>query len=395
MAVQTQASGQVHRVQAGISQSRSASLREGAVVQARVLSHDGGSSYTVSIAGRKLQVRSEQPMTAGQVFSARIQLKGEEIALVLQSTADALPPERQLQALLSSLGLPENTEAFRLVHFAQALGIRLKPEQLRKAYALSLRFSDSEAAELCLILDDKGLESSDEAVQSVLDGRGENSRRQKRRQESEDSGADQQDKERRGSRNCYRQSSGKGSKQGGNDRDFPPPAEAELVPDVQPSLPAEASGELTGDFVCQGILSNPEQFVSEYVSSADASSSLNAPGAMTVCNQIARKRNVEDAHRHLIQLPFVWDYAGYEGVILLLWDADSKKLCRITIHMQNHMEKKHFVVYYYNQRISRIAFSEEPALLPAERKRYAKGLSAILERCIGQPVTVEYDEACI
>ena len=117
------------------------------------------------MAGRQLAVRSSLPLVPGQTLTAQIQLRGSEVALVLQGGNPVIPEAPALQTLLSALGLPQTGEAARLLAFAQELGIKLKAAQLKKALLLAEGFSDrEEAAELSLLLADKGLRSDGELL---------------------------------------------------------------------------------------------------------------------------------------------------------------------------------------------------------------------------------------
>ena len=78
-------------IQGQFSQNRTnlALLRSGSVVTGRVLSKNGSSSYTLSLAGQKIEVHSQASLQEGLVFRAKVSLSGNQVQLSLLQEANA------------------------------------------------------------------------------------------------------------------------------------------------------------------------------------------------------------------------------------------------------------------------------------------------------------------
>lgn len=354
---------QTQRINAQVSQNSSSPLHDGSLVRGRVLSSDGAGSYTVSIAGRQVVVRSTLPLAAGQAFTAQIQLNGNEIRLVLQNAAAREPlvsGAQNMQALLTALGLPAGAESERLVAFVQVLGIKLQPEALKKALASSRALGGrNDAAFLSVLLDDKGMESGADAVQAVFDG-----------------GAG-------GERHGSGGHAGSSGENAGQDAGKDNSAASHVASDAS--------------FVYDAITSTPAAFFADYAAQADyaaehASSDESRAGALTACNQLYRKREAEDANLHWIFLPFDWDYNGYSGVIRVLFDAARKKIVRLAVNMQNNMVQNKFLVYYNLKGIERAEFCCTPPCGIEKRVALESSFAGALKACTGKSVSVAYNE---
>lgn len=348
----------VQRTNATISHGGASRLHDGSVVQGRVLASHGAGAYTVSIAGQQVSVRSQVSLTPGNAFSAQIQVRDNVITLVLQQPAlqsqEALEMP-SMQTLLTTLGLPVTAESARLLLFAQELGIKIKPEQLKKALLLAKRFTDgSSAAAISVLLDDKGLSDGADAVSAVLAGGG-------------DCGGKQQ-REQHGKPHC------KNKKQ-------------------NPAIGAPEQSEESAACSAQTascIESSPRAFVDSYLHSADSAACAYRAGALTAFNQLARLRKTEDAQLHWLLLPFEWNFRDYSGVIRLLWDASQEKICKISVTVQNFLEKFTFVGYYIKDTLERITFCTEPLVHGRSCRRLEELLSNSLRTCTGQDIAVCY-----
>lgn len=382
----------IQRTNATVSEHGSSPLHDGSTVRARVLSAQGGGAYTVSIAGRQVQVRSTVPLTAGQVLTAQIRLTNAEIQLVLQPSVPPAPEtaESHLQTLLSALGLPLTQETAALVTFAQALGIRLQPEMLKKALRTAQGAASHQQkkdhAELSLLLSDKGLESGREAVQAVLSGgaggshaqkRGDGGRKQRVREQTTHETAREDGGQENASESAERGEAHERASSGGVVRGTS--GQNDRVHAASFLLPAES-----------------DAFLGAYLASCDDAATEKRCGALTAFNLLTRKRAAEDASLHWIFLPFEWSYHDYTGCFKILFDDAQKKICRIAVNMKNGMAQNRFMVYYGAQGVDHVDFFCKPHEgVVTEKKKtcLAQALSELLTAYSGKTVQVHYTEA--
>ena len=171
-------------IQGQLSQNTAnvAVLRAGSVVQARVLSHDSNDFYTISLAGQKINVKSETHLQIGSVISAKVVLKGESFLLslinenadsgeILQKFSVQKELSPQLSLFLSSLGFEPNAESFKILQFMQQVGMKINVPQAKKS--LKNAENNEEKAQLSLLLEEKGIRSSDERVNAIIGKKGD------------------------------------------------------------------------------------------------------------------------------------------------------------------------------------------------------------------------------
>lgn len=348
-----------------------ARLHDGSVVRGRVLASHGGDAYTVSVAGQRVSVRSQLALAVGSLFTARLQLRGNEIALLLQTAAETTTATPALQTVLASLGLPLDAESARLVQFAQELGIRLKPWQLKKALSVAKGFASEEdgAAELSVLLDDKGLESGEYAVRAVLADSGHRRQRRDDAQDGSEADNDAQQSE------DVVQSDGMVMR-GSTSADGTSPSAVAI------------SADTAALSVAATILAAPRAFVASYVAEADRAATVNRAGALTAFNQLVRRRDAEDAHLHWLLLPFDWGVYGFSGVLRILWNASENKVNKMVITMQNCIEKIGFMCYYNGGVLERVSFSIAPPQSQTARVVLERLLGDTLQEGTGRRIVV-------
>ena len=191
----------VRVIQGQVSQNvrASAVLRNGSLVTARVVSQNGNGSYTVSLAGQMIEVRSKVPLQKGQVFQAKVAMSGNQLFLSLVSEAknagelvQKLPVQNQnlspqLQNFLSSLGFEPNLDSFKIVQFMQQLGMKFDVESAKKALNQSKKDGTvrQEKAQISLLLEEKGIAASDERVSAIVGNGKRKNENGKRKKENE------------------------------------------------------------------------------------------------------------------------------------------------------------------------------------------------------------------
>ena len=284
-------------------------LHDGSIVKGRVLSHNGGNSFTVSIAGHKIDVQSSVNLVAGKEFTAKLLVKDNtlNIKLLSQSSSndsfqkikgEVFNKDNPLQAkLLLNLGLPVNEAGFRLVQFAMNMGLKLDGTKLRQAYNRSKNTegkADEEKAQVSLLFDDKNITAGDRAVEKVL------GRNQKQNRSREDSSPKQEK--------------------------------------------SEEEFQLTD-----------EKTVKSFFESADKAARSSIAGELTVFNTVKGRLS----SGHWVILPFEWSFNDSAGVIRVLFDDNEKKLIKTVIDCQNVTSKFKFVIYFKDRLVNSIKMGIE------------------------------------
>ena len=338
-------------------------LQAGSVVQARVIQTLGGGNYVISLAGQTVSVRSEIPLQQGAVFSAKIDVRGEQVVLSLvgkenaqplvtqffsASAQDGLSP--QLAHLLASLGLSAESEAFRLLQFAQAMGMKIDPRQMRKALQAAGRDGGGEdASQTALVLDEKGIEANADALAAVTDGMAG------------------------GGRNGGNQRNGNGGKNHPDeDSEGRQKMQGASVPDS------------VDDFAFATDVSSTD--IKAYFSSVDRAASQNEIGALTLFNSFRGGENSQDIARWMV-LPFEWTL-GYQGEIRILPEKNQKNVREIIINAKNLHTNWHFVVYCKQGKIDSVRFSRIPMV--SDKAELTDRLKKMLVPSFGSLKSVEY-----
>lgn len=299
--------------------SSGAGLHPGSVVKGRVVSDNGGGSYTISVAGQKIDVHSRIALPPGSSFSARVGVSGRTVILKLMlddgkqeggarlSYSNFNPDNPEISALLKRLGLPVALDSFRLLQFAMEMGI--KPDEGKLAKALYSGRKDKggnfiERSQTALLLEEKGVNATDLAVEEVSG--------------SFYGGADE------------RKSNGGGSysREDAQRRDKPESSNKKTLRDT----------------------------VKDYFASVDMAGQTNRIGALTLFNMVCAKKKDEP---HWLVLPFEWDFRQFYGAIRVLLSPDKKSAQKVVINIQNKSKKYTFVLYFRDRELSSAKISRE------------------------------------
>lgn len=295
--------------------SHSARLHPGSVVKGRVVSDNGGGSYTISVAGQKIGVISRIALSPGSSFFARVETSGKTVILKLMpgdgrqaggtrlSYSNFNPDNPEISALLKRLGLPVAIDSFRLLQFAMGMGIKPDECKLSKAFYNGRKEKGGnfiERSQTALLLEEKGINATDLAVEEVSD--------------SFYGGADE------------RKSNGRDAGNRENAR-------------------RGDSGKKT-----------LKDAVKDYFSSVDMAVQTNRMGALTLFNMVCAKKKDEP---HWLVLPFEWDFCQFYGAIRVLLSPDKKSAQKVVINIQNKSKKYTFVLYFRNRELSAAKVSQE------------------------------------
>ncbi|MBQ9495181.1 MAG: hypothetical protein IJR50_06030 [Treponema sp.] len=303
-------------------------LREGASVRVRVIAQTGSQSYVVSFAGNRFAVTSRVPLAEGAVFNAvvsfqngTITLKGEHAVLSHAQLVQTLSPEvnadgslaPELARYFSELGLRPDAVTLALFNAVKEFGAKFDVRVLNRVHDIALKFpgKEKEAAEAALMMEQKGMCASSDAVHALLDNDESNGN-------ENGSGADS------GARSLLRK----------ND-------------DMHELLNA-LTHEIR-QFFC-GIFDG-------------SGSSVQECDVLTVFNHRASA-----AETNIVQIPFAVAISGKEcgsGILRCFFEKNQKKMqkCAITI---NFLHKKYYFVIYLNGKTAVVKYgSDEPHHLHA------------------------------
>lgn len=275
----------VHIVQqsGSISQNQAPSLKAGSTVNGRVIANLGSNQYSVSLAGKTITVSSSVELKAGQVFTAKLLLENNTTVLkLLPNTQGSQGPDAQ--ALLKSLGLPQNVQAFNLIQFAISQGLKIDSPKFNKILNRTKEKDgamNSDKAETALLLEEKGIEYNDAVIESVLSG-------------------------------------GQGS-------DRNPSQNQSFQNEDNPKEDVDAN--------------SIEIYAREIVNASEN----GRAGPLTLFNSLVTKHN---NGAHWIVLPFEWDFKKACGVIRVLWDLNRNSLKKIKIECRICEKYFKFVLYF-------------------------------------------------
>ena len=151
-------------------------LNSGSRGLVRVISDRGNGSYEGSLAGVRVNLRSQKQLKVGDSFIATVKLnkgvielspedEGGKPAVLMMEEGNS-----SVEKLLKGLGLVPDSLNKHIILQMKQLEMKLEPEIIKKFRNLSLRFAGKEkrAAELLAVLKDKGLELSEGQILSLL-----------------------------------------------------------------------------------------------------------------------------------------------------------------------------------------------------------------------------------
>lgn len=168
------------------------SFSEGSSVFVRVLKNNGNNSFTVSFAGNRFDIKSDLSLKEGSAFFANIKLENGKIFLVQQhekavQSANVMRFEKLfdsdgniknpvLQQYFINLGLPPDNISYSLMEALKSLGAKYNSFVMKKALRISKNFAGNEknAAQVALILLEKGIDVSEDEVQAILGEKNQN-----------------------------------------------------------------------------------------------------------------------------------------------------------------------------------------------------------------------------
>ena len=155
-------------------------LAEGSSVPVRVTRAIGGGRYEGFVAGVKVSFTSERALKAGDTFSAVVNGRDGKIILTPQTQAGAVlhnldfqmneMTSARLASLLQSTGLPSDVLSSSIFQMFTQTGLKIDVQLMSRIRNLALKFVGKEksAAELLVMLAEKGLSADEEEIKELL-----------------------------------------------------------------------------------------------------------------------------------------------------------------------------------------------------------------------------------
>jgi hypothetical protein len=142
-------------------------LTSGDTVVFRVRSHTGQDTWLVSLLGKQVRVRSEIPLSTGDVLKARAHFERGQLFLKLLSHQRSTGAERFLQRQ----GMPVNSANLRIVDSFMQSGLPLREELVSYAVKLLKTLSQRErrgVSRFLAVMIDKGIRPSPEEAENIF-----------------------------------------------------------------------------------------------------------------------------------------------------------------------------------------------------------------------------------
>lgn len=155
-------------------------LTEGSSVPVRVTRGLGGGRYEGFVAGVKVSFTSERALKAGDTFSAVVNGRDGKIILTPQNQAGVVLQNidfqmsqltsSSLSALLQNAGLSSDILSSSILQMFTQTGLKIDAQLMSRIRSLALRFGGKEksAAEILVMLAEKGLSADEEEIKQLL-----------------------------------------------------------------------------------------------------------------------------------------------------------------------------------------------------------------------------------
>jgi hypothetical protein len=346
-------------------------LREGCSVFVRIISQTGPESYVASFSGARFSVSSDTILTPGETFTATISLSDGKIVLVPRQKdgmifaetpvvqkfpadirADGQLADQKLSSFFMSLGLVPDTITLTLFTEMKELGMRFDAAVLNKARRAGEKFPgrEKDAAEIALILEQKGIPSEENAIEALLGGTEEDS-----------AGDNRKDTESQNSRMKPDIKS--------DENELKQNAEA-IVEEVSRFFTGVFSGKIPAEPVSEGIL--------------------------TIFNHSGFSEGT-DSFGSWIQVPFVLslDNGRHQGkgVLRCFLGGDYQKNKKFIVKIEFNMKSYFFVLYYLNSEYRKICFSVIPSISIAEFEKQKSQLEKLFQNILHYKGKIEIEWA--
>ncbi|MBQ0051080.1 MAG: hypothetical protein KBT11_03330 [Treponema sp.] len=320
-----------------------ATITNGSKVAGRVLAQNSDGTYSVSLAGQKINVRTEVKLQPGQAFTARTEIKNGTVFLALEGT-ESRPAEilsrltgqtvagelnQQTQNFLTNLGMEPNQASFKLIQFMQQMGMKINVAQAKKALNAAKKFSkdEDEAASASILLQEKELPDDEDSIRSIIGGNS-----QERQENRENQNSDNEN--------------------------------------------VGFSGMMNFNF----DENSGKSFVKKFLDSVDEASSKSRTGILTEFNTIRNHKSYSSKNYHWFLLPFEWPVMNAVGDIRVFFDSEDMDLKKIIIKCKKNVQISVFMLKLNNNKIDSVRFSLNSVVSDSVKADLTEALLGILNR---------------
>lgn len=168
----------IHSNQLSANRIEGKILKNGDQVLVRVAADKGNGTYEGYVSGAKVTIHSSKVLIPGQSFPAVISEKNGVIFISpkneITKSSDVFKVDfiktNQISNLMEMLGLPEDEISIHLLLQMKQMEMKIDTQLINKLRIISAKFKGKSkiAAEIMLLLEQKGLKASDEEIKFLL-----------------------------------------------------------------------------------------------------------------------------------------------------------------------------------------------------------------------------------
>lgn len=155
-------------------------IQNGSQVSVKIISGAGNGKYVATVAGVRVSIRSERALENGEVFKAKLFAKdgtvfltpvdANKLNLKIENFPLSVVSDSQVFDFFKNLGLPSDSVMLNVFQMMKQLQMKFNVPLFAKLHNFALKFNGKQktAAEILMILADKGLNFSEEDVFTLL-----------------------------------------------------------------------------------------------------------------------------------------------------------------------------------------------------------------------------------
>ncbi len=326
-------------------------IREGCSVFVKILEKNTENTYTAFFAGLRFTVISEKKLIPGINFTATVSYKDGRVLLIPQThlLRNILQegeisyflnlPNTQISAYLTSLGINPDIISLQLFQLLKQLGLKINVPLIKKSSGIASKFPshEKEAAQIELLLEEKGIIPTEENIEFILD--------------------------------CFA-----GGKHSENKDTY-----------------TFTKKNIENEQCLISSLTKEWHLYFDKILHQKFSSKL---GILTLFNHLGHQDFVKNSDKKQ------WLILPYEltkeqktvitGSVKLLLDADLKRILQISIFAKKLLKKYYFVLFYKNKVLRKVYFSREPSPSKKTIGLMENKLKSLLQQLQNGEIQVEY-----
>lgn len=155
-------------------------IQNGSQVNVKIIFGDGNGKYTATVAGVRVNIRSERVFESGEIFKAKLFVKDGTVFLTpiaenksgiqIENFPLSVVSDFQVFDFFKNLGLPSDFAMLNIFQMMKQLQMKLNIPLFTKLHNIAVKFNGKQktAAEILMILADKGFDFNEEDIFSLL-----------------------------------------------------------------------------------------------------------------------------------------------------------------------------------------------------------------------------------